>query len=331
MVGETVDQDCSLGTITSMEILMPKDFAISDEPILLATHGLKDADAAVRITARLAEATGRPVTVVAVLEPPPIATGEYGFVVPVEAVWKDRREILLARVRKQIDAVAGRDRAWPIEVLTGHPANTIAKAAEMLDAALIVVGLGAHRILDRALGGETALHTLRVARRPVLAVPVATSALPNRAVVGVDFGDAAVAATQSALELLPSLTDLELVHVAPQWDLERAAYAEWRATYERGVAPALERVISDIDAPPGVVVTTAIREGKPTKRLLASAVEYDADMIIVGSKGLGFLDRMLVGSTATGVIRGAPLPVFAFPIVALGTRLRSIAFTTASA
>jgi len=33
-----------------------------------------------------------------------------------------------------------------------------------------------------------------------------------------------VALARSALTLLPSLTDLELVHVAPRWDLEPAAY-----------------------------------------------------------------------------------------------------------
>jgi len=86
---------------------MITDFAIPSEPILLATDGLKDSDAAVRIAARLTESTQRPVTVVAVLGPPPLVTGEYGFVVPVADVWKDRRDALLARVQKQIAAVAG--------------------------------------------------------------------------------------------------------------------------------------------------------------------------------------------------------------------------------
>ncbi|HEY7568070.1 MAG TPA: universal stress protein [Gemmatimonadaceae bacterium] len=300
------------------EILMMNDFAIPGQPILLATDGHKDADAAVRVAARLSESTRRPVTVVAVLEPPPLVTGEYGFVVPVADVWKDRRDVLLDRVQKQIAAVAGPTRDWPIEVLTGRPPNIIARTAETLDAALIVIGLGDHGILDRALGSESALHTLRTARRPVLAVPPTCSVLPNRAVVGVDFSAASVAATQSALSLLPSLTDLELVHVAPRWDLQPAAYAEWRTEYERRLAPPLGRVIRDIDAPPGVVLTSAIREGNPTRQLLAAAVEYDADLIIVGSRGLGFLERLIVGSTATGIVRGAQLAVFAYPFVALG-------------
>jgi nucleotide-binding universal stress UspA family protein len=306
------------------------DSEIRNEPILLATDGLRDADAAVRITARLSESTGRPVTVVAVLEPPPLVTGEYAFVVPVTDVWKDRYDVLLARVRKQINAIAG-VRDWPIEVLTGQPATTIATTATMLDAALIVIGLGEHGILDRALGSETALHTLRSARCPVLAIPVACTTLPHRAVLGVDFSEPSVAAARTALTLLPSLTDLELVHVAPRWDLDPAAHSEWRAEYERRMAPPVARVVRDIDPPPGVVVTSAIREGQTTRQLLAAAVEYDADLIIVGSKGLGFLDRMLVGSTATSIIRAAQMPVFAFPLAAVTAATRTVAAKAESA
>lgn len=309
---------------------MTNAFEELNQPILLATDGLKDADAAVRVAARLSEATRRAVKVVAVLENPPLVTGEYGFVVPVTEVWEDRRNVLRERVRKQIDAVVGPNSDWSIEVFSGHPAATIAKAAEQLQAAIIVMGLGEHNILDRALGGETALHALRLAHRPVLAIPTGCTALPRRAVAGIDFSGPAVAAVQSALELLPSLTDVELIHVAPRWDLAPAAYSQWRADYERRLSPAFGRVVSDIDAPPGVVLTTAIREGKTAKQLLGAAVEYDADLIIVGSRGLGFLDRMLVGSTATGIIRGAQSAVFAFPTVAvapIGAKLQSAEMT----
>jgi nucleotide-binding universal stress UspA family protein len=112
---------------------------------------------------------------------------------------------------------------------------------------------------------------------------------------------------------------MTLVHVAPRWDLQPTAFVEWRAEYERGVGPAFERVIRELEAPRNISVATSIREGKTTKELLNAADELSADVIVVGSKGLGFLDRVLVGSTATGVIRGAHCSVFAFPIVAVDT------------
>jgi nucleotide-binding universal stress UspA family protein len=290
-----------------------------NEPIVLATAGLKETDAAVRAARDLASADKRSVTVVTVLEPPPLVAGEYGFVVPVEMVWDDRRDALRDRVRKQLFDVLGRDPDWPIEIRVGDPATAVAEAADQLGAALIVMGIGQHHLLDRALGSETALQTLRVSRIPIFAVPQSYSALPTRAVIGVDFGDAGVGAARTALALLPSLTHIALVHVAPRWDLQPTAYAEWRAEYERGVAPALDRVTREVAAPARVKVSTDIREGKPTKELLKAAEEFDADVIVVGSRGLGLLDRMLVGSTASGIIRGAQNAVFALPMAAIAS------------
>lgn len=292
------------------------------EPIVLATHGMKDCDSAVLTAARLAEDSCRDVKVVAVLEPRPIIAGEYGFVVPVEPNWVDRQSELIARVRNQIRDVLTRDPGWPVTLRAGVPAPAIADAAATLDGALIVMGLGEHHLIDRALGSETAVHTLRSGSTPILAVPQTYDALPQRAIVAVDFGEAAVVAAQQALALIPSLTDLFLVHVAPRWDMQPREYALWKVEYQRDVGPALERVVGEIDVPATVRVTTAIREGKPTRELLAAATQYEADLIVVGSKGLGLLDRMLVGSTASGIIRGAQTAVFAMPLAGVAARAR---------
>jgi nucleotide-binding universal stress UspA family protein len=172
--------------------------------------------------------------------------------------------------------------------------------------------------MDRLGGGETALRTLRVGRTPVFAVPPSYTRLPQRALVALDFSTASLAAAQQSLMLFPSLTTLTGVHVTPRWDVEPLAYSQWRMEYERGVGPAFERALRDLDAPIGVTVRTAIREGPTTKELLKAAEEAEAEVIIVGSRGLGFFDRVLVGSTATGIIRGAHCAVFALPILAAG-------------
>ena len=293
------------------------------EPILLATHGMKEADSAVRAAAQLSEATHRHVRVLAVLEPPPMVASEYGFVVPIEDLAEERRDGLLARVHNQLAEVIGHKVNWPVELRSGDPATTIARVAQSMNAAVIVMGLGQHQLMDRVFGNETALHTLRGSHTPIFAVPQSYSQLPRRAVCGVDFSGAGMAAAHAAMVYLPTLTSFTLVHVAPRWDTQPTAYAEWRAEYERGVAPALERVIRELDTPPTVTVTTAIREGKTTKELIAAADEVGADVIVVGSKGLGFLDRVLVGSTATGVIRSAHCAVFAFPVVAVDSHAAS--------
>ena len=84
---------------------MMNDFAIPSQPILLATDGLKDADAAVRITARLSESTQRPVTVVAVLDPR-LATARYGSFLKASLppMWTTTDPAL---VRKALTRLAG--------------------------------------------------------------------------------------------------------------------------------------------------------------------------------------------------------------------------------
>jgi nucleotide-binding universal stress UspA family protein len=296
---------------------MQADFSVPAEPILLATNGQKESDGAVDVAWALSYATGRAVSVVSVLEAPPLIAGEYGFVVPVPDTWEERRKALLDRVHKQLNDVVGRQACWPVEVRTGNTPTEIANAARAVGAALIVMGLGRHALLDRALGSETALHTLRVACTPILAVPYTCTALPTRAVVGLDFSETSVAAARQALSLLPSLTRMILLQVAPHWDIQPSAYGEWRAQYERAVAPGLEWAVGALAAPDEVTVTTEIREGKTAQTLLLAAEDNGADVIVVGSKGLGILDRMLVGSTASSIIRSAQTAVFALPLAAL--------------
>lgn len=292
------------------------------EPIVLATDGTKACDSAVETAASLGEIGQRDVKVVTVLEPPPIVAGEYGFIGPVESIWLDRRGDLLSRVRNQIHDVLTHDPGWLVTIRAGLPAPAIADTAAMLDAALIVMGLGQHHLIDRALGSETAVHTLRSGCTPILAVPQVYEALPRRAIVAVDFGEAGLVAAQQALLLLPTLSDLFLVHVAPQWDMRPREFTMWQAEYERDVGPAFARIVNEIDVPSTVNVTTVTRHGKTTKELMAAATEYEADVIVVGSKGLGLLDRMLVGSTASGIIRGAQCAVFAMPLAGVATRAR---------
>jgi hypothetical protein len=60
--------------------------------------------------------------------------------------------------------------------------------------------------------------------------------------------------------------------------------------------------------------THITREGKTSREILKYAQSVDADLIVTGSRGAGFMSRMLVGSTATGIIRGAHCAVLAVPV-----------------
>jgi nucleotide-binding universal stress UspA family protein len=60
---------------------------------------------------------------------------------------------------------------------------------------------------------------------------------------------------------------------------------------------------------PGGAVETLLREGAPASDIVAAAVEWHADLIVVGTHGRGGLGRLVLGSVAETVLREAPCPV----------------------
>ena len=59
----------------------------------------------------------------------------------------------------------------------------------------------------------------------------------------------------------------------------------------------------------GVAVTARFSEGKIAESIVEAAKEIDADLIVMGTHGMGAIERMLLGSTSTEVAQRAPCPV----------------------
>ena len=54
-----------------------------------------------------------------------------------------------------------------------------------------------------------------------------------------------------------------------------------------------------------------LRTGAAAEEIVAAARLWEADLIVMGSRGRGKLAQLLLGSTAEAVIRGASCPVLA--------------------
>ena len=59
----------------------------------------------------------------------------------------------------------------------------------------------------------------------------------------------------------------------------------------------------------GVELQPRVEVGEPGDTICAVAEELDADLIIVGSHGHGWLQRVFIGSVSTHVLHHAPCPV----------------------
>jgi nucleotide-binding universal stress UspA family protein len=80
---------------------------------------------------------------------------------------------------------------------------------------------------------------------------------------------------------------------------------EMRDALDESGAAALETVADATDRP----VTTAVREGRPATVIREYAVDHDADMVAMGTRGRHGENRFLIGSVAERVVRTCPVPV----------------------
>ncbi|HXX39213.1 MAG TPA: universal stress protein [bacterium] len=71
---------------------------------------------------------------------------------------------------------------------------------------------------------------------------------------------------------------------------------------------ALDKTTREIEGT-GVPVTTAYRTGDPSAEIMKAAQEIGADMIVVGSRGLGQIGGLILGSVSERVLHRAHLPV----------------------
>lgn len=96
-----------------------------------------------------------------------------------------------------------------------------------------------------------------------------------------------------------------LAELTPGVDLRALRERATRTVETRMCGPLVER---------GLACTSTTREGDPADVLLAAADEVGADLLVVGSRRLGLLERLTLGSTSTRLLRLARRPVAVVPL-----------------
>lgn len=304
--------------------------ALEQGPIVVATDGSTGSDAALQAAGRMAALLKSKVVVLSVVEPVAAVAGDFEIASPFHNLQQALRTERMTQVLAQLERLDVRDADWTLKVEYGDPAYSIATAAQALDATMVITGLGHRELLDRLFGGETTLHIVRASKSPVLAVTSRFEDLPRRAVIATDFSVASVDSARAALRLFPSITVVYLVHVMSRLEVPPGAFIMSAGLFSEPISKSFERVTSALDLAPSITIETIALEGKPSREVLKFAREASADLIVTGSRGAGLMSRLLVGSTATGIIRGADCAVLAVPaapgsdsMVGLGDRTQS--------
>lgn len=277
--------------------------------ILFATHGGATADGACRVAMLLAKRLRTRVQALCVVDSRPIIDGGFGSSYPptpveIGALCDAQRSAATQQLRQCGETVSP-------EVIVGPAAYEIASAARRSAAELIVVGLGRHNLLDRALGGETAFQLTQLASTPVLAVPQTTTTIPRNVLAAIDFSPTSIASARACARWLVAGDTLTLVHAAGR-SHEPLPPAD-RITLES----LLGGVARGIPAADGVTVNERVVDGDPAAQILSVAASTSADLIVMGSHGYGLWKRLAIGSVASKVLRLSPVAVLVTPLGSL--------------
>jgi len=60
---------------------------------------------------------------------------------------------------------------------------------------------------------------------------------------------------------------------------------------------------------PDMKVETKLMEGRPSSTIVSAAEEYDADIIVIGSRGIGGITGWILGSTSRNVVESCTKPI----------------------
>jgi len=275
--------------------------------IVLATYGGASADGAAMAASLLAARLQVPLIPVVVYAP--IRAVDYVFGASDVPPPEDESAMKAALVASVTDQLRRCGVSSPSTVRTGNIPREIAATARALGAGLIVTGLGPHRPVDRALGGETALYLAQDATAPVLAMPASATTIPRRVIAAIDFSATSVHAARTAAGWLRAGDELHLVSVGP-----KPPHAEAARPADASLLARLTKIGEQIGVAAGVRVDAIELSGDPARTLRDHARRIGADLIALGSHGYGVVKRLVLGSVASKIIRVATCAVLVAPI-----------------
>lgn len=228
-------------------------------------------------------------------------------------------ETVSADARRQLAELAAdprhtQDRHPRCSVINGTPVSAIARHAEVVDAALLVVGARGEGFLRQATLGSTASRLLRTTHRPTLVVRQAPHEDYRRVLVAMDFSPAALATLQQLRRWAPQ-AELVLLHAVDlpyEGKMQHAGVdpgiiQHYRIAAQLDGMQKLRELSRDL-ALPGTTQLLALH-GDPSRLILEQEQENDCDLIALGKRGLNAIEDLLLGSTTKHVLGEAQADV----------------------
>ena len=210
-----------------------------------------------------------------------------------------------AKLRASLDDCVPSSVVDAIVVSRGAAADVLEAVVAETDAAMLVLGGKHHSKLGRWLGGSTVQQMVRRLTVPLLVTAGELRGRP-RVMVAVDPSYAAGPTIQQAVAFARLLgSPLHALHVIDPPPAIAELPHDWsRAIVERDIWPLI----------PLVEHGKVIREAVAFNTIVDEAAAWRADVVVVGSHGKGWVDRLLIGSVTEDLLNNLPCAVLVVPV-----------------
>ena len=236
------------------------------------------------------------------------------------AHYRQRAREVIERPAARFLLDAGLAYEWRFEI--GHPVGKILEVAKEQDVDLIAMGTRGLSGWKRLLLGSVSDGVLNHAPCSVLLVHGKSAMHGSQAFEHIllvsDGSEGADAAARVAVETAQTFaTSLRALNVVEPFSLGPAMTSDDYALItttdpervEAHYMAHLRSSLSALVASSGVYCTYHQERGPAEETIVCFAKEHGSDLIVMGSRGLGGFERMLVGSVSTYVAHHATCPV----------------------
>ena len=285
------------------------------EKVLLATDGSKDAALAARAAVDVCGGTGAELHVVHAWHSVPTARLRAFMRAESKKLGNELLEAGVKGVEGAGGVVAG------AHLVEGRAADEILELAEQIGADLVVIGSRGLGPVGRVALGSVSEAVIHHSRCPVLVLRGGEDAWPPERVI---FGDDGSEAARAAGDLGASLCGrhgarAQVLHVyprLPEVDAEGRGYDPRIVDDElRRAEKALLERSRELESRLSSRPKASLVVGDAAASLLDAAEENapERTLVVVGSRALGAIGRMRLGSVSTKVVHAAKGPVLVHP------------------
>ncbi len=201
-------------------------------------------------------------------------------------------------------------------IVMGRLHESFVKAIEEFSPDLLVIGYQSHAF--RPSSSERLIKSIRM---PMLVIRGSRADGPaspaiRKILCAVDFSDNAQKALARASDYARAFSaDLHVVHSIPSHTI-KSRWAIWEAIgkidedqFDMQMQTEAEAELSRMIRKSGIQHAGEVLHGNPAETICNCAEVGGYDLVIMGARGLSFIQGLLIGSTTESVLRSSPCPV----------------------